>query len=257
MSIDGGNDISAVVLTAVLDNIMEITINRPEARNALNGAVGAGLAASVTRAVADPDVLAVILTGAGERSFCAGMDLKAFSGGSDLSDVGAALAALRDCPKPIIGAVNGAALAGGFELLMLCDLVVAAEHATLGIPEVKRGLLAAGGATRLPSRIPLAIALELGLTGDPVDASGAARWGLVNRVVPLPELMTAARAMAARIVTNAPLAVQATKALMLGELGGGHPDAVRARAAVLFRSADAREGARAFAERRSAKWTGR
>lgn len=244
------------VEASLVDHVLELTINRPDARNALDANVGSALTTNLARADSDTEVLVVLLTGSGDKSFCAGMDLKAFAAGADLSRVGTALEALRNCSKPVVAAVNGAALAGGFELLMLCDLVVAADHAVFGIPEVKRGLLAAGGATRLPARIPIAIALELGLTGDAIDAKTAAHWGLVNSVVDGAVLLDTARELAARIAANAPLAVQATKRLMVDELGCGDPEAVRTQAGRLFRTADAVEGARAFAERRPAQWLG-
>src|SRR3954447_3402810 len=164
-----------------------VTINRPERRNALDPATMSGIGRALSDAETDDTVRAVVLTGAGEKAFCAGMDLKAFAEGGitpeTLPKPGLDVLVERVYPKPVIAAVNGPALAGGFEIVLACDLVVAAEHATFGIPEVKRGLVAAGGATRLPRRIPLALALELGLTGEPVDAARAMALGLVNRVV--------------------------------------------------------------------------
>ena len=155
-----------------------LTINRPDARNAINGAVSQAMSAAMDELTDDPDVLAVVLTATGDKAFSAGMDLKAFTSGEGAAIIGAsggfAGLAKRDFPKPLIAAVNGSALAGGCEIVLSCDLVVAAEHATFGIPEVKRGLIAgAGGLLRLPKRLPMAVALELALTGDPIDAARA------------------------------------------------------------------------------------
>lgn len=245
------------VLTEFADNVLVVTLNRPEAGNALNGALSAGLHAALTEAGQNPEVRAIILTGAGEKIFCAGMDLKAFAAGEDLAKIGLGFAALRECRKPIIAAVNGHALAGGFEVVMGCDLIVAVETARFGIPEVKRGLFAAGGGVRLPARVPLAVAMEMGLTGDPVDAHRAATLGLVNQVVPAAELMTAARAMAARVTANGPLAVQATKQLMLAEIGDGDAKLMGELQRTVFQSEDAKEGAIAFAQKRAPEWKGR
>lgn len=245
------------VLTELRDGAMIITLNRPEAGNSLNPALGKLLVEAVNAAVSDPEVRSVIVTGAGEKIFCAGMDLKAFASGADMSDVGRALSILTSCPKPVIAAVNGQALAGGFEVMMKCDLVVAADHARFGIPEVKRGLVAAGGGTRLPTRIPLQIALEMGLTGEPISAQRAHELGLVNRVVPAAEVVPAALALAAVINANGPLAVQATKKLMWEEMGPDTAARVGEVSGPVFVSEDAREGATAFAEKRAPSWKGR
>ena len=237
--------------------VMVITLNRPEAANALNPAIGAGLVSALTTAAGDPEVRTVIVTGAGEKIFCAGMDLKAFAAGEDMALVGQSMRLLSACPKPVIAAVNGTAVAGGFEVVLRCDLVVAADHATFGIPEVKRGLVAAGGGTRLPKRIPLQVALEMGLTGEPISAARALELGLINRVVPAAQVMDAALALAAAITKNGPLAVQATKQLMLEEVGPDNSAHVSAVVAPVFASADAREGATAFAQKRPPIWTGR
>jgi enoyl-CoA hydratase len=245
-------------VTAELTNgVLVVTINRPEAGNSLNPAVGKGLVDALGDAATNPDVRTIIVTGAGEKIFCAGMDLKAFAAGEDMTQVGEGLAMLASCPKPVIAAVNGHAMAGGFEVMMRADLVVAADHARFGIPEVKRGLVAAGGGTRLPTRIPLQIALELGLTGEPISAARALELGLINRVVPAVEVMSAALALAALITANGPLAVQATKRLMLEEVGADTSAHVREVTRHVFASADAREGATAFAEKRTPTWTGR
>jgi enoyl-CoA hydratase len=245
------------VLTEISDGIMTVTLNRPEAGNSLNAAVGRQLVEAFRQAEADPDVRVVVVTGAGEKIFSAGMDLKAFAAGEDVITIGAGIDAIGKCPKPVIAAVNGAALAGGFEVALKADLIVAAEHARFGIPEVKRGLFAAGGGTRLPSRIPLQVALEMGLTGDPINAQRAYDLGLVNRVVPAAELTAATRALAAVIAANGPLALQATKELMWAEVGSGDPKAVGKWAGIVFSSEDSKEGAIAFAEKRAPQFKGR
>jgi enoyl-CoA hydratase/crotonobetainyl-CoA hydratase len=244
------------VLVTISDGALVVTINRPDAGNALNPEVGRGLVDALTQAATDPDIRSVIVTGAGHRVFCAGMDLKAFVAGEDMTPVGEGTRLLAECPKPVIAAVNGTAVAGGFEVVLRCDLVVAADHAQFGLPEVKRGLVAAGGGTRLPTRIPLQIALELGLTGETITAARAHKLGLVNRVVPASRVLPEALALAALINANGPLAVQATKRLMREEVGPDNSDHVRAVTAPVFASADAREGATAFAEKRPPVWKG-
>jgi enoyl-CoA hydratase/crotonobetainyl-CoA hydratase len=245
------------VLSELTNNVLVITLNRPEAGNALNGALSEGLSNALTEAAENDDVRAIVVTGAGEKIFCAGMDLKAFAAGEDIAKIGMGFAALRNCKKPLIAAVNGHALAGGFEVVMMCDLVVSVDSARFGIPEVKRGLFAAGGGVRLPARIPLAIALEMGLTGDPIDASRAKELGLINQVVPAAELRDAALALAARVSANGPLAVQATKQLMLDEIGNGNPSLMGELQKKVFTSEDAKEGATAFAQKRAPEWKGR
>ena len=242
-----------------------ITINRPEARNAINYETSAGLAEAFDAAEADDDVWAVVLTGAGDKAFCAGMDLKAFAGGGGGGNVmgvsgGFAGVTNRDFPKALIAAVNGHALAGGFEIMLACDMVVAADHATFGIPEVKRGLVAgAGGIIRLSKRISLARALELGMTGDAIDADTAYMLGLVNRVVPGDQVLDGAIALAERICDAAPLAVRATKKVIKASLEVSEAEAWNIQgeaAAAVFSSPDALEGATAFAEKRRPNWTG-
>ena len=245
------------VLSEVTNNVLVLTLNRPEAGNALNGALSEALSNELIKAADNNDVRAIVITGAGEKIFCAGMDLKAFAAGEDIAKIGMGFAALRNCKKPLIAAVNGQALAGGFEVVMMCDLVVAVDTARFGIPEVKRGLFAAGGGVRLPARIPLAIALEMGLTGDPIDATRAAHLGLINQVVPASELRSAALALASRITANGPLAVQATKELMLDEIGSGNPSLMAELQKKVFSSEDAKEGATAFAQKRAPEWRGR
>jgi enoyl-CoA hydratase len=247
-----------------------LTLNRPEARNALNRALIAALEERLGALADDDGVRAVVLTGAGDRALCAGMDLKDFAsgGGSDAgeasaagrSDDGGAYAVIPwDYPLPIVAAVNGAAVGGGFELVLSCDLVVAAEHAVFGLPEVKRGLIPGGGGTLLATRVPLAIALEIGLTGDPIDAEAARRAGFVNRVVPAADLLDEAIALAGRIAENGPLAVAAVKQLMRRGATDGSEAAWPGREVIgrIFGSEDAREGATAFVEKRAPRWVGR
>jgi enoyl-CoA hydratase len=240
-----------------------VTINRPEARNAIDYETSAALADAFDDIEADDDVWAVVLTGAGEKAFCAGMDLKAFAGGGgNVMGVSGGFAGVtnRDFPKALIAAVNGHALAGGFEIMLACDMVVAADHATFGIPEVKRGLVAgAGGIIRLPKRISLARALELGMTGDAIDAQTALSMGLVNRVVPGPEVLPSALALAERVCEAAPLAVRATKKVIKASLQLPESEAWKVQAGVaaeVFSSPDALEGATAFAEKRKPVWKG-
>jgi enoyl-CoA hydratase len=247
------------------ERVATITLDRPAQRNAIDAAMTAALRAAAARFEADPDALVAILTGRGDRAFCAGMDLKAFAAGEGPSILegpgGFAGFTHAQRTKPVIAAVNGAALAGGCELVLSCDLVVAADHAVFGLPEVKRGLFAtSGGALRLPRMIPRVRALELLLAGDVIDARTAHELGLTNSVVPLGQLMQAARGLALRICANAPLAVRETLALARAvfalpeEQLQARNDAAWARVAA---SEDAREGPRAFAEKRPASWQGR
>jgi enoyl-CoA hydratase len=247
------------VLVERHDAVTVVTINRPEARNALDAETVAGIGEAFVAAEHDDDVHAVVLTGAGDRAFCAGMDLRAFAAGGaviDESRPGLEVFTQRVYPKPIIAAVNGTAVAGGFELVLACDLAVVADHAKFGLPEVRRGLIAAGGGTNLPRRIPLALALELALTGDTIDAERALRLGLVNRIAPGDQVLAQALDLAATIARNGPLAVRVTKELMLAQAAGAGQDEIAAAAAQVFASADAKEGAVAFAEKREPRWTG-
>ena len=246
-----------------------VRINRPQARNAFNAAVMAGIGAALLRADAEPEIRAVILTGTGDRAFCAGMDLKAFAaGGTPAAEADQAAMATFSaftsgsggCAKPVICAAQATALAGGFELALACDLIVVAESAKLGLPEVKRGLFAAGGGMYLARRIPLARALELTMTGEPITPAEALSLGLVNAVVPAAEVVDKALELAAKIAENGPLAVAATKRLVrmtvfepLADVRPVHGELV----GTVFSSDDAKEGATAFVERRQPRWTGR
>ncbi len=258
------------VLVEAHGHILIITINRPTARNAVNTLVHTGVGLGLERANLDPEIRVVILTGAGDQAFCAGADLKALTRGeriepkdADQRAWGFAGMVRHPISKPIIAAVNGFALGGGTELALACDLVVAAEHAQFGLPEVKRGLYAAaGGAFRLARQVPIKQAMELLLTGDAITAQRAMELGLVNRVVPLDHLMKTAVELAERIAANAPLSVQASKRIALGIRDGEISSEQEFWAAnllegrELMRSDDAREGPRAFAEKRSPQWKG-
>jgi enoyl-CoA hydratase len=242
--------------------VQVITINRPQARNALNGAVAAGIRDAADELDADGALQVGVLTGAG-GTFSSGMDLKAFLKGETPSFPGRGLCGITQTPprKPLVGAAEGWALAGGFELLLACDLVVAGASAHFGVPEVKRGLVAgAGGAMLLAQRVPRALALEMLLTGDPVDAARAAEIGLVNHVVDEGQALQKAIELAERIAANGPLALTATKQIAYG--GADWPaeqrwDQMAALMAPVFGSEDAKEGARAFAEKRPPVWQGR
>jgi enoyl-CoA hydratase len=241
-------------------SVRVITINRPERRNALDPETFLGLGRSFVEAEHDDGVRVVVLTGAGDQAFSAGMDLKAFVAGTRGAGDGPGTEVFveRVYPKPIIAAVNGAAVAGGFGIMLGCDIVVAAEHAVFGLPEVKRGLVGVGATSRAALRLPPAVLLELALTGAPMDAARALHFGLVNRVVSGPEVLPTAIAMAEEIAANAPLAVALTKEIAYDarHLLDTDIGAWRERAAPVFASADAREGATAFAEKRPPQFTG-
>jgi crotonobetainyl-CoA hydratase len=245
-----------------------LTINRPEARNAIDVAVTRALGDAMEAAEADPRVRAVVLTGSGEKSFCAGADLKAIARGDELGPTtgkrarwGFAGYVSHHISKPTIAAVNGTALGGGTELVLASDLAVAAEHATFGLPEVKRGIMAgAGGLFRLPAQIPRKIAYELMFTGAPIDARRALELGLVNRVVSAEQVLESALELAEVIAENAPLAVQASKRVAQQIVDGavaadGRLWELSAKERALVRvSEDAKEGPRAFAEKRRPVW---
>lgn len=239
-----------------------LTINRPEARNAINRATAIALSDALDDCETNDDIWVVVLTGADNKAFSAGMDLKAFAAGEfPITDKGFGGITQRDFPKPIIAAANGSALAGGFEILISCDMVVAAEHAKFGIPEASRGLVAGGGGLiRLPKRIPLAVAYEMALTADPIDADRAYELGLVNRVVPGERVLDEAVALAERIAKNAPMAVRTSKDVMKKsrELSEEASWKLNAEAfGKIGQSADALEGAIAFAEKREPNWQGK
>ena len=250
-------------------NVSVITINRPEARNAVNGAVSIAVGDALEAADNDPDMWAVVITGAGDKSFCAGADLKAISRRENLyhpehGEWGFAGYVHHVIDKPTIAAVNGSALGGGTEIAFASDLVVADERATFGVPEVKRGLIAAaGGVFRIVDHLPRKVAFELLFTGDPITAAEAARWGMINQVVPDGTSLQAALALAERITVNAPLAVQASKRVAYGIDDGVITDEEPKWTRILnelitvLRSEDAKEGPLAFAQKRAPVWKGR
>src|SRR6185369_4245180 len=250
------------VLVDISDGIQTITINRPEARNAMTLAAATTIAAALDELDSRDDLRIGILTGAG-GNFCAGMDLKGFLRGERPSLPGRGFGGLTRKPprKPLIAAVEGYALAGGFELVMACDLVVASESAQFGIPEVKRGLAAAaGGLVRLPRQLLYRIALELALTGDMFPARRAYEYGLVNRLVTPGEASAEARKLAQTIAANGPLSVAASKRVIVESQDWSSAEVWDKQAALtehVFTSADAREGSAAFAEKRKPVWQGK
>jgi enoyl-CoA hydratase len=249
------------VLTDVSDGVAVITINRPEARNAVNGEVARGIAEAVDELDASKDVQVLILTGAG-GTFSAGMDLKGFLTGDSpaFGDRGFGGIVQRPPVKPVIAAVEGYALAGGFELVLSCDLVVASEEARFGLPEVRRSLVAgAGGLLRLPKRIPYHLAMEIALTGEHYPALRLQQAGLVNRLVPAGQALEAAKELARRVALGGPLALAATKRVIVESADWPTAEAFQRQGEIItpvFVSADAREGAMAFAEKRSPVWKG-
>ena len=249
------------VLTEQRGDVLVITINRPEARNAVNGAVAEGVADALDRLDADDALRVGVLTGAG-GTFCSGMDLKAFLSGEVPIIEGRGLAGLTEAPprKPLVAAVEGYALAGGFELLLACDLVVVARDARLGVPEVKRGLVAAAGAAiLLPERVGLARAMELLLTGEPIEPERALDWGLVNRVVEPGEALDAALELASAVAANGPLAVAVSKQVARSARDWSSEEMWQRQTDLVLpvlTSADAQEGAAAFAEKRAPVWQG-
>ncbi|MEE2057200.1 enoyl-CoA hydratase-related protein [Rhodococcus artemisiae] len=259
------------VLVEQIDQILVVTINRPHARNAVSAAVTQGLVDALARAQNDPDIRAVVVTGAGDEAFCGGGDLKEMAAGRSLypsPEIERAWGFGGFCrhpiDKPIIAAVNGYAIGGGVEIAMACDLVVATESAWFSLPEVRNGFLASGGgAIRAAQWLPRAIAMEILLLGERFSARQAHEWGLVNRVVPDGRSLSTALDLAYRIATSAPLAVQATKRLVAGIVDGTAVTEVEAWArndredAVVSEAEDAKEGPRAFAEKRPAVWKGR
>ena len=249
------------VLVEYAGSTVIITINRPDAKNAINRAVTYGVAEAIEELEARPDLTVGILTGAG-GTFSAGMDLRAFLAGEDLEHPrGLAGITIRPPRKPLIAAVEGWALAGGCEIALAADLIVAANDAKFGIPEVKRSLVAGGGGLlRLPRRIPSAIAMEIALTGDPLTADQAFRFGLVNALTEPGGALAGARALADRIAANGPLAVAATKEIVSHALDWTIEEGFEKQNPIMmpvFASEDAREGATAFTEKRDPVWKDR
>ena len=246
------------VLTEVCGRVLLITLNRPDAMNAVNTDLAQGLVAAIEQLDGDDGLTAGVLTGAG-RGFCAGMDLKAFAAGGP--PVGFDQFLENGARKPLIAAIEGFALAGGLEVALTCDLLVAAEGVKLGIPEVGVGLLAAGGALmRLPRRVPYQVAMKMALTADPITAEEALGHGLVVEVTAKGGTVDAAMALAERIAENAPLSVALSKQMVLNQQGLTEEEfweMQKPSMAQVFRSEDAIEGATAFAEKRKPQWKGR
>lgn len=249
------------VRTEFGDGLAVITIDRPEAKNAVNAEVAKGIAAAIDEFEQRGDLVAAVLTGAG-GTFCSGMDLKAFTKGENPVAEGRGFGGLVAAPptKPLVAAVEGWALAGGCELALSADLVVAAEDAKFGLPEVTRGLVAvAGGLLRLPKTLPYQLAMEIALTGDPFTAEFAHRYGIVNRLTESGGALDAAKELAGRIARNGPLAVRASKQIVADAARWTESEAFEAQlrtAGPALGSADAMEGARAFAEKREPVWRG-
>ncbi|PKV81988.1 crotonase/enoyl-CoA hydratase family protein [Nocardia fluminea] len=257
-----------LALIEKIGNVALITMNRPQAKNAINAEFAAAVGAAFAQAEADPEVRVTVLTGAG-TAFSAGADLKAVAAGEPLlpkeyheSGFGGFLR-LGLLTKPVIAAVNGFALGGGTEIALACDLVVISEAATLGLPEVKRGLVAAGGGLlRLPQQIPTKLAMEVALTGLPIDPATALSWGLVNRVAPADKVVEVALELAAAIAENAPLAVQISKRVINRGLdldSEAHAELWKYNDTLAYgnlESEDAREGAMAFVQKRPPVWKG-
>ena len=258
-------DDTAVLVERLPDHVTLVTINRPEARNAVNGAVTQGLQAAIDSTEADDDCWVVILTGAGQDAFSAGADLKAVAGGDRhalwTERGGFAGFVHSQRRKPWIAAINGPALAGGCEIALACQLRIAVPHARFGLPEVKRGLVAsAGGLYRLPRALPSALAMEMILTGEPIPAERALAHSLINAIAQPAELLNAARALAARITVNAPVAVRESLgvARLAMDCSDAELQALSAQAQTrVMASEDFQEGPRAFIEKRAPRWLGR
>lgn len=262
-SSDGSADVERqsrqeVVLTERRDKVLLITLNRPEAMNAINGELSHGLVAAIEMLDNDADLSAGVLTGSG-RGFCSGMDLKAFAAGEDIGPMMTFIK--HGSTKPLIGALEGFALAGGLELALTCDLLVAARGIKMGVPEVKVGLFAAGGGLqRLPSRVGYGRAMEMAITGDPITSDEAAETGLVSRLVDPGDAVDVALQLAERISKNAPLAVSASKQLIKAATHLPERHFYNLQDELMgsvFTSDDAKEGPRSFSEKRSPEWSGR
>lgn len=253
---------SAAVVTERHERVLVITLNRPDQRNAINAAVAQGIAASLDELDADTEFSVGVLTGAG-KGFCAGMDLKAFVAGElpHVGDRGFAGITRRAAVKPLVAAIEGFALAGGLEVALACDLIVAAEGAKLGIPEVKRSLIAAGGGLlRLPRTLPRNIAMEMALTGEPISAERGYQLGLVNRLTEPRGALQAALELAEQIAQNAPLALAGSKRILQESVDWPEAEFFARQEPIVQAvrsSEDAREGATAFAEKRAPVWKGR
>ena len=250
------------VIVDIQDEVMIITLNRPEARNAVNKAVAEGISAALDQLESDNGLRVAILTGSG-GTFCSGMDLKAFVAGESPVVEGRGFAGLceHQYEKPLIAAIEGYALAGGFEIALSCDLIVAAENSSFGIPETKRGLVAgAGGLVKLPKQLPIRIAKELALTGDFFSAHRVYDLGLINKVVPEGKALEEALDLAKRIAANGPLAVSVSKKVLDGAQDWTNAEMFEQQnplAELVSTSEDAIEGATAFAEKRAPVWKGR
>jgi len=249
---------TGAVLTEVRGRVLLITLNRPDAMNAVNGDLANRLVDAVAQLEASDSLSVGVLTGAG-RGFCAGMDLKAFL--TDGLPTAFTTFLERGSRKPLIAAIEGFALAGGLEIALTCDLIVAAQGVKLGIPEVTVGLYAAGGAmVRLPQRVPYGVAMEMALTGDPITADQAHAYGLVNRLCEPGHTVDDALELAERVARNAPLSTAATKQLIRDSHGVTEAvfwDMQKEHTRRVFFSDDAKEGPRAFAEKRAPHWSGR
>lgn len=252
---------SGKVLVDVTDELLVISMNRPEVRNAVDRDLSHEVCAAIDHLAATPSLRMGILTGAG-GNFCSGMDLKAFARGETIRVEGRGLMGLPQTPpvKPLIAAVEGYCLAGGFEVTLACDLMVASRKARFGLPEAKRGLAAAaGGLIRLPRMIPPRIAMEMALTGDPVEAPLLHHHGLINVLTEPGGALDAAIALARRIVPNAPLSLAASKRVIIEQRNWSTDEDFDRQADItgpVLASQDAREGARAFAEKRAPVWAG-
>jgi enoyl-CoA hydratase len=250
------------VLVDIDNGVMIVTINRPQAKNAMNKAAAEGIAAAMDELDSNPELRVGILTGAA-GGFCSGMDLKGFISGELPVVEGRGFGGLTEAQpkKPLIAAVEGFALAGGFELAIACDLIVVANNAKLGIPEVKRGLVAAaGGLIKLPKQIPPRLAMEFALTGEPIDAQRGYDIGLVNKVVEPGQALEAAKELARKICANGPLAVATSKQVIVESAEWSAEEMVAKQGALtfpVFISEDAIEGATAFAEKRAPNWKGK